>query len=92
MKKTSKPSPSSEGPPNLAQILYEKIEAVKKSHPEVSRKIDDLEEEIRDSMKGMKAQIEALDSREAQKLLTVLLINDIHRSVEGILTAGLGAE
>lgn len=79
-------------PLNLAQILYEKIESVKKSHPGVSQQIDDLEEEIRASMIEMKVEIDNLPSDRDQKLVTVLLINDIHRSVEGVLTAGHGAE
>ena len=34
-------------------------------------------------------EIQALDAEDERRLITVLLINEVHRSVEGILTAGL---
>ncbi|MBI4613430.1 MAG: hypothetical protein HY720_07435 [Planctomycetes bacterium] len=75
-------------PPSLAQVLYSKIESIKKDHPIVSRRIDELEEEIRRAMSDIKEEVGNLKSEEEQKLMTILLINEIHRSVEGILTAG----
>lgn len=79
---------ASDSPPSLAQVLYSKIENIKKDHPVVSRRIDELEEEIRRAMNDIKEEVGKLESEEEQKLMTILLINEIHRSVEGILTAG----
>ena len=88
----SPPDDVTEKAPNLAQVLFEKIQSIKKSHPEASQQIDDLEDEIRAAMIEMKGVVDGLPTERDQKLVTVVLINAVHRSVEGILTAGHVAE
>ena len=71
---------------NLAKILFEKIKTIKQEYPVPSQTVDDLEEEIRESMNRLKEQLSRIENDEERKLMTILVINGIHRSVEGILT------
>ena len=71
---------------NLARVLFEKIKTIKQEYPVVSQRIDDLEDEIRASMNDLHAEVSRIESDEERKLMTILIINEIHRSVEGILT------
>jgi hypothetical protein len=71
---------------NLARVLFEKIKTIKLEHPAVSQRIDDLEEEIRVLMNDLQAEISRIESDEERKLMTILIINEVHRSIEGILS------
>lgn len=90
MKKPTPRNDSADPRLDLAQLLYEKIQRVKRDHPVVSKEIDDIEEEIRNSMRDLKTEMSRVRGDEEKSLLTILLIHEVHRSVEGVLTGGHG--
>lgn len=63
--------------------IFEKVKSIKQANPEVSKKVDMLEKEIRDKMYEIKEQIKKLD-REDQDLVTVLVIQGIHRAADEV--------
>ncbi len=63
--------------------IFDKVKSIKQANPEVSKKIDMLEKEIRDKMYEIKEQIKKLN-REDQDLVTVLVIQGIHRAADEV--------
>lgn len=63
--------------------IFEKVKAIKQANPEISKRIDLLEKEIRDKMYEIKEQIEKLN-KEDQDLVTVLVIQGIHRAADEV--------
>ena len=69
---------------SLAISIFTKVRDIKKTHPDVSRKIDRLEKEIRDRLVQIKGEISKLD-RHDRDLVTILVINGLHRSADEVL-------
>jgi hypothetical protein len=69
---------------HLAVSLFSKVKLIKRTHPQVSRKIDSLEREIRDRLELIKGEIAKLN-RKDQDLVKILVINGIHRTAEEVL-------
>lgn len=68
----------------MAVSIFEKVKDIKKRNPEVARAIDRLETEIRDRIQQIQKQIRRLDRRD-QDLVTVLVINGLHRTADEVL-------
>ncbi len=70
----------------MADSLFVRIAEIKRDHPEAAQRIDALELELRQSMESLQGEFEKIDEKRSRDLLTVLLINDIHRAIESILS------
>ncbi len=68
----------------LAVSLFDKVRTIKGKHPGIARQIDRLEREVRDRLEGIRAQIAKLN-RHDRELVTVLVINGLHRTAEEVL-------
>ncbi|HEY3227468.1 MAG TPA: hypothetical protein VGK61_10800 [Planctomycetota bacterium] len=68
----------------LAVSLFDKVRSIKSSHPSVARQIDRLEREIRERLESVRVQIAKLN-RHDRELVTVLVINGLHRTADEIL-------
>ena len=68
----------------LAVSLFDKVRSIKNSNPAVARNIDRLEREIRDRLESIQAQIAKLNKHD-RELVTVLVINGLHRTADEIL-------
>ena len=71
---------------NMTDSLFVKITEIKRDHPEIAHRVDTIELEIRQSMEGIRDEVSGLEEKRSRDLLTVYIINDIHRALEEILT------
>ena len=69
---------------HLAVSLFDKVRTIKSSHPGVAKQIDRLEREIRERLEGIRGQISKLN-RQDRELVTVLVINGLHRTADEVL-------
>lgn len=69
---------------NMALSIFDKVKDIKRSNPDVARSIDKVEREIRDRLVTIKGSISKLDKRD-RDLVTVLVINGIHRTTDEVL-------
>lgn len=72
---------------NMAASIFDQVRKIKQEHPDVGRKVDSLELEIRDRIEEIKDTISELNNRE-QELVTVFVMNGINRTAEEILLEG----
>lgn len=63
--------------------IFDKVKSIKQANPEVSKKIDALEKDIRNKMYEIKEQIKKLN-REDQDLVTIFVIQGIHRTADEV--------
>jgi hypothetical protein len=70
--------------PGMVTKLFDRVRIIKHQHPELSRRIDGLETEIRDRLMSIKDTIDEFPPVE-RELITVLVINGIHRMSDEIL-------
>ena len=68
----------------LAVSLFDKVKTIKSTHPGVARQIDRLEAEIRERLDSIREQIAKLN-RHDRELVTVLVINGLHRTADEVL-------
>jgi hypothetical protein len=68
----------------LAVSLFDKVRTIKSNHPGVARQIDRLEREVRERLESMREQIAKLN-RHDRELVTVLVINGLHRTADEVL-------
>ena len=68
----------------LAVSLFDKVKAIKSSNPAVAKQIDRLESEIRERLDSIREQIAKLN-RQDRELVTVLVINGLHRTADEVL-------
>jgi hypothetical protein len=68
----------------LAVSLFDKVRTIKSNHPGVAKRIDTLESEIRERLEAIREQIAKL-SRQDRELVTVLVINGLHRTADEVL-------
>jgi len=76
--------PDSGPTPGMVTKLFDRVRIIKHHHPELSRRIDGLETEIRDRLMSIKDTIDDFPPQE-RELITVLVINGIHRMCDEIL-------
>jgi hypothetical protein len=82
--KAKKDTPESGPTPGMVTKLFDRVRIIKHHHPELSRRIDGLETEIRDRLMSIKDTIDEFPPVE-RELITVLVINGIHRMCDEIL-------
>jgi predicted transcriptional regulator len=70
--------------PGMVTKLFDRVRTIKQHHPELSRKIDGLEAEIRDRLMRIKDAIDEFPPME-RELITVLVINGVHKMCDEIL-------
>ncbi len=64
--------------------IFDKVREIKRVKPEIARKIDRCEKEIRDLMMEIRKQIDLLDKKD-KELVAALVINGIHRTADEVL-------
>ncbi|MBZ0136624.1 MAG: hypothetical protein K8I27_09650 [Planctomycetes bacterium] len=79
-KQKHEPAPT----PGMVTKLFDRVRVIKQQHPELSRRIDGLEAEIRDRLMNIKDTIDEFPNME-RELITVLVINGVHRMCDEIL-------
>ncbi len=70
--------------PGMVTRLFDRVRAIKRRHPEHSRRVDGLEAEIRDRLMAIKDTVDEFPPNE-RELVTVLVINGIHKMCDEIL-------
>ena len=70
--------------PGMVTKLFDRVRIIKHHHPELSRKIDGLESDIRDRLMTIKDAIDEFPPME-RELITVLVINGVHKMCDEIL-------
>jgi CHASE3 domain sensor protein len=68
----------------LAVSLFDKVRAIKSDHPGVAKRIDALESEIRERLESIRELIAKLNKHD-RELVTVLVINGLHRTADEVL-------
>lgn len=84
--KTAGHKPETREITDMAISIFDRVKSIKKANPDVARSIDTLEAEIRDRMVEIRKQIQGLNDHD-RDLVTVLVINGIHRTAEEVLIA-----
>jgi hypothetical protein len=79
-----KDKPDSGPTPGMVTKLFDRVRIIKHHHPDLSRRIDALETEIRDRLMSIKDTIDEFPPVE-RELITVLVINGIHKMCDEIL-------
>jgi predicted transcriptional regulator len=70
--------------PGMVTRVFDRVRQIKRAHPELSRRVDTLEAEIRDRLMSIKDAIDDFPRME-RELITVLVINGIHKMCDEIL-------
>lgn len=68
----------------IAKSLFDKVREIKKTTPEISRKIDVYEKEIREKLAGIRTEIDKLEKHD-KDLVTIFVINGFYRTAEEVL-------
>lgn len=68
----------------MALSIFDKVREIKQANPDISRRIDSVEIEIRERLEVIRDEIAKLDKQD-RDLVTILVINGIHRSTEEVL-------
>lgn len=68
----------------MAISIFDKVREIKQANPDISRRIDNIEIEIRERLEKIRDEIVKLDKQD-RDLVTILVINGIHRSTEEVL-------
>ena len=79
-----KDKPDTGPTPGMVTKLFDRVRIIKHHHPDLSRRIDVLETEIRDRLMSIKDTIDEFPPLE-RELITVLVINGIHKMCDEIL-------
>lgn len=69
---------------HMAVSIFEKVRSIKHHNPAIARSIDRYEAEIRERLESIRRLIGKLDRRD-RDLVTVLVINGLHRTAEEVL-------
>ncbi len=70
--------------PGLVTAMFDRVRLIKRKHPDISRRIDGLENEIREKLMAIKDAIDEFPNME-KELVTVLVINGVHKMCDEIL-------
>ena len=70
--------------PGLVTAMFDSVRLIKRKHPDISRRIDALEGEIREKLMAIKDAIDEFPNME-KELVTVLVINGVHKMCDEIL-------
>ncbi len=69
----------------MVQSMMRKVREIKDQHPNLSERIDHLEGDLRRLMTDMLADLGVLKEERNQKLMTIYVINLIHKAIDEIL-------
>lgn len=70
--------------PGLVTAMFDRVRLIKRKHPDISKRIDGLENEIREKLMSIKDAIDEFPNME-KELVTVLVINGVHKMCDEIL-------
>lgn len=70
--------------PGIVTQVFDRVRTIKMKHPELSRRVDGLEADIRDKLMSIKDAIDEFPKVE-KELITVLVINGVHKMCDEIL-------
>lgn len=76
---------TSEAQSDLVRDMLDRVKEIKSRFPVLSAEVDGLEEELRSLMQSIKAELASLDTERERKLMTVYLINVVHRAIDEIV-------
>ncbi|MCG3182276.1 MAG: hypothetical protein ICCCNLDF_00338 [Planctomycetes bacterium] len=76
--------PDSPPTPGMVTKLFDRVRIIKRNHPELSRRVDAMEAEIRDRLMSIRDCIDEFPPME-RELITVLVINGVHKMCDEIL-------
>lgn len=75
----------------VARSILSKVEKIYKKHPAMTNTIRMLQRDLENSMLRLKEELKGLDKEDAN-MVTVSIINDIHRKVDEIFLADFEPE
>lgn len=70
--------------PGMVTRIFDRVRMIKLKHPEQARLVDSQEGKIRDSLMAIKDALDEFPSDE-RELITVLVINGVHKMCDEIL-------
>ncbi|MBI3268164.1 MAG: hypothetical protein HYZ53_04020 [Planctomycetes bacterium] len=70
---------------DIALSIFDKVRAIKRANPEVAKAVDRAEKEIRLKLVDIRTHIDRLEKKEDRELVTVLVINGLHRTADEVL-------
>ncbi len=70
--------------PGIVTQVFDRVRQIKLRHPELSRRVDSFESDIRDRLMSIKDAIDEFPRTE-KELITVLVINGVHKMCDEIL-------
>lgn len=77
--------PQEDSPIDMVQSMLRKVGQIKQRHPNLSKRIDDHEVDLRRLMEEIRDDVRGLEGDRERKLMTVYLINLTHKAIEEIL-------
>ena len=75
---------SSDFTPGMVTRIFDRVRTIKMKHPELSRKVDAQELRIRDCLMAIRDCLDDFPAEE-RELITVLVINGVHKMCDEIL-------
>jgi hypothetical protein len=69
----------------LAADMMARVSEIKRKHPTRSADVDRIEDELRALMEAIRGELANLSEDRDRKLMTVYLINMVHRAADRIL-------
>ena len=69
----------------MALSLFDRVRQIKKDNPKPTRKIDTMEREIRARLEGIREAIANIPDQQDRDLVTILVINGLHRTADEVL-------
>lgn len=69
----------------LAEDMLTRVGEIKRQYPVLSGDVDRIEDDLRTLMEEIRGELGTLDEERDRKLMTVFLINMIHRAADQIL-------
>ncbi|MBK9974932.1 MAG: hypothetical protein IPP14_09180 [Planctomycetes bacterium] len=82
--KSSKVEGKDEFSPGMVTRIFDRVRQVKMKFPELARRVDSQEAKIRDCMMTIRDTLDDFPTEE-RELITVLVINGIHKMCDEIL-------
>lgn len=70
---------------HLADDILSKVTRIKRQHPHLSGQVDALEDELRTLLRQIKDELAVVPVERDRKLLTLYLINLVHKAQDEIL-------
>ncbi len=78
-------SSSNEDVSIMALSIFDKVREIKKKYTAQSRHIDRFEREIRERLESIRTQVNKIADKRDRDLVTILVINGLHRTADEVL-------